>query len=300
VNFDDNAYHRILENMHEGLYLVDRDRNITFWNKAAEEISGFSADEIIGRSCGDNILTHVDEKGNSLCLGLCPLARSMEDGGPREAEVFLHHKNGHRVPVSVRVNPILDESGTIIGGVELFTDISSREATELRIRELERLALLDNLTQLANRHYIDREIFSRFEEYHRNGIQFGIIFLDIDHFKQFNDDYGHPTGDKVIRYVADTLLYNARPFDIFGRWGGEEFIGIIRNIGADQLAVMAERIRTLIAESYIVEGDEKLSVSVSIGATMAAEADNPDRLLQRADELMYRSKEAGRNRVTSG
>jgi PAS domain-containing protein len=88
VNFDDNAYHRILENMHEGLYLVDRDRNITFWNKAAEEISGFSADEIIGRSCGDNILTHVDEKGNSLCLGLCPLARSMEDGGPRKLRFF--------------------------------------------------------------------------------------------------------------------------------------------------------------------------------------------------------------------
>jgi diguanylate cyclase (GGDEF)-like protein/PAS domain S-box-containing protein len=300
MNFDTDAYERIIENLHEGLYLVDTDRVITYWNKAAELITGFSAEEIIGKACRDNVLTHVTDRGKSLCLGLCPLSMTMNDGGPRETQVFLHHRDGHRVPVHVRVNPLTDASGKVIGGVELFTDISSQEVTELRIRELERLALLDNLTRLANRHYIERELFSRFEEYRRSSISFGILFFDIDHFKSINDTHGHHIGDEVIKYVANTLMYNARPFDIFGRWGGEEFIGIVKNVDEGMLRDIGERMRSLIAESYVMKEGERISVTVSIGATLACDDDDADRLLTRADKLLYQSKHQGRNVLTYG
>lgn len=295
-----DSYERIIENLHDGLYLVDRDRVITYWNKAAEQISGFTANEVVGKSCSANILTHVDSEGNNLCTGMCPLAATMADAKPREAEIYMHHKDGHRIPVSIRVSILTDRDGRIIGGIELFTDIGNRAANELRIKELEKLALLDNLTQLANRNYIEREIQSRFDEKKRFNVPFGILFIDIDHFKKFNDIYGHDVGDDVLKLVSNTFITNARPFDLYGRWGGEEFIGIIRNINRQDLELLGNRVRLLIENSYMVYENEKLYVTVSIGATLVNEDDTIDSLIKRADSLLYKSKAAGRNCLTIG
>lgn len=295
MNLETDAYKRIIENLHDGLYFVDRDRTITFWNKAAELISGFSADEVVGRPCHENILTHVDDGGNTLCMGMCPLAATIRDGENRSAVVYMHHRNGHRIPVSVRVSTLNDKAGNIIGGIELFTDISNLEANELRVKELEKLAFLDNLTQLANRHYVEREIQNRFEEKKRYNMPFGILFMDIDYFKRFNDNHGHDVGDKMLRLISKTLVSNSRPFDIYGRWGGEEFIGIIKNSDAVELELLGNRIRRLVENSYIIHNGEKLNPTISIGATVVREDDDIDSLLKRADSLLYKSKDAGRN-----
>lgn len=300
MNLEKYTVERIMENLHDGLYLVDKDRVIIYWNKAAEKISGFTADEVVGKSCADNILTHVDSNGNNLCTGNCPIAAAITDGKSREAEVYMHHKNGHRIPISVRVSTLTDISGNIIGGIELFTDISNQAANELRVKELEKLALLDNLTQLANRNYIEKEIQNRFEEKKRFNMPFGILFIDIDHFKNFNDSYGHDVGDDVLKFVADTFVVNARPFDLYGRWGGEEFIGIIRNINGEDLEMLADRLRSLIENSYIIHENKKLFVTVSMGATLVNENDNIETLIKRADILLYKSKAGGRNCVTIG
>ena len=300
MELEKDSFERIIENLHDGLYFVDRDRVITYWNKAAEQISGFRANEVVGKSCSDNILTHVDSEGNSLCTGECPLAATMVDGNPREAEVYMHHKDGHRIPVSVRVSTLTDRDGAIIGGIELFTDISNQAANELRVKELEKLALLDNLTQLANRNYIEKEIQNKFEEKKRFNVPFGILFIDIDHFKQVNDIYGHDVGDNVLKFVANTFVTNARPFDLYGRWGGEEFIGIIRRINGKDLELLGNRLRSLIEHSYIIHEDEKLYVTISIGATLVWENDTIDSLIKRADTILYKSKAAGRNCLTIG
>jgi len=120
MDIQHNAFAKIIDNIHDGLYIVDKNRVITYWNKAAERITGFSAVEVMGHSCSENILTHIDGEGNSLCTGMCPLASTMDDGVMRETELYLHHKNGQRVPVSVRVTPL--------------TDISNKDANVLRIK----------------------------------------------------------------------------------------------------------------------------------------------------------------------
>jgi len=231
---------------------------------------------------------------------MCPLAATIVDGKPREAEVYMHHKDGHRIPVSVRVSTLTDAQGKVIGGIELFTDISNQAANELRVKELEKLALLDNLTQLANRNYIEKEIQSRFEEKKRLNVPFGVFFIDIDHFKKFNDTYGHDVGDDVLKFVANTFISNARPFDLYGRWGGEEFIGIIRNINGKDLKLLGNRLRLLIENSYIIHENEKLYVTISIGATLVKDNDTIDSLIKRADTLLYESKTSGRNCLTMG
>jgi diguanylate cyclase (GGDEF)-like protein/PAS domain S-box-containing protein len=300
VKLKSSSYAKIFESLNDGLYFVDRNRVITFWNKAAEKISGFKAEEVVGRSCFDNILTHIDSEGNSLCLGNCPLADSMEDKLPREVKVYLHHKDSHRIPVSARTSVLTDDDGKVLGGAELFTGISHQEANELRVKELEKLALLDGLTQMANRNYINREIQSRFEENKRFNIPFGILFTDIDNFKIFNDQYGHDVGDMVLKLVAKTFIANGRPFDLFGRWGGEEFVGIIRNIDKKNLEVLGNRLRILVGKSHIIHDNENINVTISVGATLVKEDDTLESLIKRADTLMYRSKKAGKNRLTIG
>jgi len=300
MRIEQEAYEKVIASLHDGLYFVNRDRTIVYWNKAAERISGFTAEEVIGKSCGNSILTHIDSEGCNLCETGCPLAKTIADGLPREAEIYMHHKEGHRIPVSVRVSTLTDENGNVTGGIELFTDISNQSANELRVKELEKLALLDNLTQLANRNYIEREIHGRFEEKKRLKVPFGILFIDIDHFKQFNDRYGHDVGDEVLKYVANTFIANSRPFDLYGRWGGEEFIGVIRNIDREDLETLGNRLRTLIAGSYIMQADQKLSVTISIGATLVEDNDTMDGIIKRADTLLYASKAAGRNCLTMG
>ncbi len=298
MELEKKSYEGIIENLHDGLYIVDKDRVITYWNKAAEEISGFSAKEVIGRSCADNILTHVDDLGNSLCHGMCPLAATILDTKPREAEVYMHHKDGHRIPVSVRISTLVDEDENVIGGVELFTDISHQVANDMRIKELEKLALLDNLTQLANRNYIEKELHNRFEELKRFQLPFGVLFMDIDHFKKFNDTYGHDVGDKVLKFVANTFVSNARPFDLYGRWGGEEFIGIVRNITKENLESFGNRIRSLIETSYITHENRRLNITISLGGTIVNGDDTIDSIIKRADNLLYKSKDSGRNCLT--
>ncbi len=292
-------YKSIVDFLQEGLYFVDTDRTITYWNKGAERISGFSAEEVIGKKCSDNILTHVDEHGNSLCLGSCPLLASIEDQQSREAVVYLHHKNGQRIPVQVWVNPLFDSTDKLIGGFEVFTDISNKQANEAKIIELERLSLLDHLTQLSNRAYVEKELEAFFAEKERFGMPFGIIFIDIDFFKKINDTYGHDIGDEVLKFVAKTFSSNSRPFDLYGRWGGDEFIGILKNIDQKALCYYGERLRQLIENSYIMTGTSKIQVTISLGGTLARNDDTPSSILKRADELLYRSKKTGRNHLTS-
>jgi diguanylate cyclase (GGDEF)-like protein/PAS domain S-box-containing protein len=292
-------YEDMLENLTDGVYFVDKNRKITYWNKAAEKITGFSSAEVVGKYCMDNILAHVDDQGNNLCQNKCPLTKSMEDCISREAEVYLHHKNGHRIPVWIRVTPLRDESGAIVGASELFADISERSFIVERISELEKLAMIDSLTKLSNRAHIDFEIDARFQEMLRYGLVFGILFMDIDHFKQFNDTYGHDAGDLVLQAVSSTLKKSARPFDLYGRWGGEEFIGIIKNVDAKSLVAVAERCRILVETSSVRVGADNLHVTISIGATLARKEDTPDVIVKRADRLLYQSKAGGRNRVTA-
>jgi diguanylate cyclase (GGDEF)-like protein/PAS domain S-box-containing protein len=294
------SFMSLIDQMSDGVYFVDTNRIITYWNKGAEAISGFTAQEVVGRRCSDNILTHVDQDGRSLCKGKCPLEMSILDRMPRQAEIFMHHKNGHRIPVLIKSLPLIDEDGTALGGVEIFTEQSSLSIDEQTLKELENLAMIDNLTQLPNRNYLDRELARRMDETVRYGSPFGLFFMDVDHFKSFNDRYGHDVGDRVLRYIANTLTANARPSDVYGRWGGEEFLGVVRAATAKDMETLGERIRFLVEKSYLTHDGEILQVTLSIGGTLAVPHEPIEGIIKRADERLYRCKEAGRNRVLIG
>jgi diguanylate cyclase (GGDEF)-like protein/PAS domain S-box-containing protein len=293
-----NFYRNLLDNLYDGVYFVDRNRTITYWNKGAEKLSGFAAGEVIGSCCHQNILLHMDSQGRLLCREGCPLAATMEDGTERQAEIFMRHKEGHRLPVLVRVAPIQDAEGRITGAVEIFSDNSARMADLQKIEELQQQAFFDPLTALANRRYLELTLQTRLEEMGRYGWRFGVLFFDVDHFKCINDRYGHETGDAALKMVAKTLAYCSRSFDTVGRWGGEEFVAIVVGVDEKDMLATAERYRQVVAHSSLGVGEETVRMTVSIGATLATPGDTADALVRRADGLMYRSKQAGRNCVT--
>jgi len=292
------VHREILDQMYDGVYFVDTTMAIQYWNRSAERISGFRAGEVMGKRCSDNVLMHVTDDGTNLCLSGCPLAATIEDGELREAEAYLHDKDGHRVPILIRTAPMRDAEGRIVGAVEAFSDNRARTALREEIEELTRLALLDQLTEVGNRRYAEMTLTARHAELERYGWAYGVLMIDIDHFKLLNDNYGHDVGDAVLRMVAQTLKASIRSFDVVARWGGEEFVVIMEKVGADELTSRAEMLCRLVGASSLTANGESLSVTVSIGGAIAQAGAGPEEAVKRADELLYRSKSAGRNRAT--
>ncbi len=290
----------VLDNLFDGLYIVDTERKIRYWNRAAEEISGYSREEMEGRFCHDNILRHMDEKGTLLCLNGCPLHAAMADGEPKKADVFLHHKEGHRVPIQVRITPLRDGAGKVIGAVEIFSEDFYRLHSEQRIRELENKALRDPLTGLFNRYFGGDKIEGFLREYRKIGTSFGIIFLDVDDFKRINDGMGHAAGDEVLKTLARTLEANIRFRDAAVRWGGEEFVLVLHEARAESVGGLAEKFLHLIRNSAVPWEGGDLSFTVSAGATVVRPGDTAASIVDRADRLMYASKVAGKDRNTLG
>ena len=141
---------------------------------------------------------------------------------------------------------------------------------------------------------------ARLNEQDRYGWRVGVLFVDIDHFKEINDRNDHIVGDRVIRMVARTLVNGTRSFDIVGRWGGDEFVVLVVNVDEEQLHTVGEKLRRLIESSGFAEGEETIRVTVSVGGAVAAAGESPEAVIRRADRLMLASKTAGRNRVTIG
>ncbi|RPI23531.1 MAG: diguanylate cyclase [Acidobacteria bacterium] len=294
----DEFHKSLLENLHDGIYFTDLKRKILFWNKSAERITGFNSGEILGRCCADNILSHVDDKGNMLCLSDCPLTESMTQGKPVEKELFLHHKNGHRVPVLVRVSPVRDDKGEIVGAVEAFSDNSSKMEALERVEELQKIAFVDALTGVGTRRFGEDMLRSRLDESRRYGWTFGILSVDLDNLKQINDLHGHEAGDHALVLVARTLVANVRSFDFVARWGGDEFLVIVTNLNAENILSLADKLRSLVGVSLLPPPTE-MRVTVSIGATVCHSGDTVRSLLKRADRLLYEGKALGRNRVST-
>ena len=296
----DQFYKDLLENLYDGVYFVDRERKITYWNKGAERISGYSQERVIGSFCHNNLLQHVTENGVQLCHNGCPLLATIKDGNPREAEIFLRHAEGYRVPVWVRTSPIHDEEGKIIGAVEVFSNNQTLTRMKRRVNKLEKTVVYDPLTQIGNRKHIEIKINSALQEYQQMRYPFGVLFIDIDHFKSINDTFGHIIGDKVLRAVANTLRHNLRESDTCGRWGGEEFLALVFNIDNDTLKGIAEILRTLVEQTIIADETGQPKVTISVGATLIRNGDTLESLISRADKLMYESKSKGRNCVSVG
>jgi diguanylate cyclase (GGDEF)-like protein len=193
-----------------------------------------------------------------------------------------------------------------------FPELEARMRSMLRIKKLQdeldeankrlkKLSITDGLTGLFNHRHIQQLLRDEWQRTQRTDEPLAVVMLDLDKFKQVNDTYGHPTGDVILYETARILEDTAREIDMVGRYGGEEFVGILPNTDEDAAAQFAERVRKRVESHVFRDEDTEVRMTMSCGlAAYPDEAvDAPEELLKRADEALYAAKEGGRNRVVS-
>ena len=243
VPLEFDFYKRLLDQLHDAVYFVDTNRTILYWNEAAVRLTGYSSSEIVGKHCFDGLLDHVDAFGCCLCHRECPLAQAMRLDRPTHERLLLRHKDGRRISVDVRIMPVRKDDGTVIGGVEVFSDATSSVVVESAFRQIREVADRDPLTGLANRRYLGRVLTHYIEKLQQSGQPLSLIMSDLDHFKQINDTWGHVIGDQALVQFASALQNQCRSEDLVARFGGEEFVVLLPGLTLGTAIQIAERLR---------------------------------------------------------
>ncbi|MFZ5354233.1 MAG: sensor domain-containing diguanylate cyclase [Bacillota bacterium] len=287
-------YKRILDNIYDGVYFVDRKRVITYWNKGAERITGYTSAEVIGKCCSENILMHVNERGQNLCTGFCPLTKAIADGSPHEEELYLLHKSGYRVPIVVKIMPLLDEKGQIAGAVEVFSDNTQHKAMAEKMKKLAKMAFSDDVTDLTNRRYAEMKLSSMLEAIKKEYSDFGILMIEI--YYSDSNSLGKVSND-VLKIVSRTLAANIQPTDIASRWDDNRFLMVFEHARKSHLLLMADKLRTLVVQSNYMNDTSMNKISISIGGACAKVGDSLNSLVQRAVQHVLEARNTTDNSV---
>ena len=294
------GFHEVLlDNLNEAVNLIDPDLKVLYTNPVSDRLTGYPRSEVIGRPCPKNLLIGGDYNPPLPCSRACPVETTLRTGEIQDFPAYIHHKEGFLLPIQMRIIPVQDRSGDILGALEIFSETSPRLTLPQSADELSRMNMMDSLTGLGNKRFLEMYINSRLTEIKRFRVPFGILFVDVDGMQKINDSHGSVVGDKMLRMVSRTLTANIRFFEVVGRWGGEEFIVILLNLNDTKLDLVANKLRLLVEKSNIREHDKLLRATVSIGATLARSSDSIETLTARARKLADQSKRLGRNRVST-
>lgn len=284
----------IIDNSEDGIVAIDHRHTIILFNDGACQIFGYARDEVMGQHISILMperfhLQHdllIDDFGNG--------TKTARPASQRMRQTFGRRKDGSEFAASISIIKTGDGSSRSFAAV--VRDISENKKTE---DELLRLASTDPLTGAYNRREFTALADLEAQRSHRYGHPLSIMMLDLDHFKKLNDTYGHGAGDKALQRFTTICCNALRTVDIFGRWGGEEFVVLLPETDADSATVIAERLRKLTSQSILVYNDQRVQFTVSIGIAQY----RPDELtvegpLSRADSAVYDAKKAGRNQIS--
>lgn len=284
------TYNEVMEALPIGCYLVDRERRIVFWNGAAQKISGYLGQEVIGRLCPDNILMHCDQEYRMLCGADCPMAHTMLDGSPRNRDLFLRHKKGHRVPVRVRSAAIRNSAGAIVGSAEFFEERCFRAADSGLPNPIAGGEPLDEVMEIADQHAMRAALQNAMEQLASSQEPFGILCMAVDRLDHLLHTYGLAAAHAVLHAAAQTVAGNIRPSDIAGRWVGSHFMILASCPSSAGLLSCAERLIRLVDMTAVPWWGDRISVTVSAGGTMARDDDTVETLADRALQALQNSQ----------
>ncbi|MES2320120.1 MAG: EAL domain-containing protein [Pseudomonadota bacterium] len=285
----EERFRRIVHSAEEGIWEIDALSHTTFVNPKMSAMLGYAIEEMLGRP----LVAFMDEEGKAM---LEHNIGRRQDGVAERHEFKFLHRDGHAVWTTMATNPIFDAAGRYIGALALVTDItSSRQSGELIWQQ----ANFDALTSLPNRHMFMDRLNNETRKADRNAAFLALLFIDLDHFKEVNDRFGHAMGDQVLMEASRRIATCVRGTDTLARLGGDEFTVILAGLDhVGSVERVARSIVALLALPFDLDG-EKVFLSASIGiALYPPDAGDVNTLVERADRAMYASKNAGRNRFS--
>ena len=273
---------KVFEFSREGILITDSQMNILNVNQAFTEITGFSAEEMAGKK--SSFLFSYQEN----VLSSARMREKIFAEGYWQGEIRGRRKNGEMFPEWLTVTSATNESGKTTHYMYLFSDITEKKHREA---ELEYLAYHDSLTGLPNRILFNERLSAAIALAQRHNHPLGVLFLDLDGFKQINDTFGHGSGDMLLQQVAQRLSRCVRESDAVARLGGDEFVILLNELSGEHSAeYVTRKIQRLLHLPFILSG-QKIKIGVSIGIALFPDhgADGMT-LLEKADAAMYQAK----------
>jgi len=287
----------------DAIIMIESNGKICFWNPAATRITGYTVEEAIGKDMHQFLTPqryHERQKSGMEKFQHTGMGSAIDT----TQEVAVCHKDGHEIPAELSVSAIQLRDGWHAVGI--IRDISDRKRAEAVLedsnRKLQALSITDALTGIANRRFFDEVLEQEYCRHSRTGSQLSLIFLDVDHFKTFNDTYGHVQGDECLRQIAQIIADCVpRSSDLAARYGGEEFACILPETDIYGAVSVAEKIRLNILGHGIPHNKSSVAdyVTVSLGVVtwQCSAGGSAVDVVAKADERLYRAKSLGRNRV---
>lgn len=283
----------IIELCEDAIIAVDKDYKVLVFNSGGERIFGYKKDEVIGQPLDKLIPKQFRGHHNRMMKEFGITGQAVMPMSGRGKQISGLRKDGSEFPASVTIMNVGTPQDPLYAAV--LRDISEHKKTE---DELMRLAATDPLTGALNR----REFIALSEREGTRAMRYkrplSVLMLDLDHFKQLNDNFGHAAGDKALQRFTSLCCNALRNVDIFSRWGGEEFVALLPETDVEGAAVIAERLRQIVTREKIENRTQKYNLTVSIGVAQFRPGETSiDGPLSRADAAVYDAKKAGRNRV---
>jgi PAS domain S-box-containing protein/diguanylate cyclase (GGDEF)-like protein len=272
----------VLESLQVGICVVDLQKKIVFWSDGAERITGYLRHEVVGRPCAGRTLLHCDQTSCEVCGPECPVGAAIQRAHRSEAEGYLHHKEGHRIPVHVWAVPVRDAHGSIIGVVESFEDQHQDEDGEHREDSLKNSGCVDEITGIANHAIMQSHLRETFGTFVELQVPFGVLCLRLEGLDVFRANFGAEAAACMLRMVAHTLELAVWRTDHVGRWTDDQFLVILNGCSAEALHGVGDRIGRILANDGVEWWGEKRSLTVLIGQAVARPGDTAESTLERA------------------
>ena len=276
---------RALNVADDAILITDKHLVIVFVNEAFESLTGYTAAELKGQT------TELLRSGEHEPTFYAQLHEALLQGRNFRATFTNRHKNGSLYYAEQSITPLRDAAGGITHYVGVSKDVTNAVQREMALREQ---ANRDKLSGLLNRHAGEAELKRCQANALAHRQPYGLILCDIDWFKRVNDQFGHAAGDRVIKAVAGVLVDKVRSYDQVVRWGGEEFLVILANVGLNDVQESAERIRSAVAACHDAEVG---AFTMSLGVGIWQSEETEDQVLHRTDCALYQAKMRGRNQV---
>ena len=288
-----DACRAILESLPIGVYLVDRERRIVLWNDGCERITGYPRHEVIGRCCADNLLMHCDERNELMCGSACPLLATMHDGREREADLFLRHKQGQRVPVRVRAIPVRDESGSITGACECFDEREVLRMAKPLIPLAACCGANGDAGSSMGDHAMLRRLRADLEEYQTSHIPFGVLCMAVDGIDSIRATNGPCAVEKLAGAAYETLARSIGHGNWLDRRAETGFVAILKGCTDAGLLESAMDLKRLVSLDAVSWWGDQLKVTVSAGGTIARAGDTAEELVRRAEGALTERMKTG-------